>query len=359
MSGVQLLPGINQHKVKTNRLDMAYLLSGAGNIPIVLVHGNCSSSLFFQDFMLALAGTGRYQVYAPDMRGYGDSETLPVDATRAMRDYSDDLYSLVQALGLSTLHLLGWSLGGNIVMQYAIDHPETLRSLTLQAPSSPFGFGGTKGAEGTPVWPDFAGSGGGTANPDFVQRIAQGDRGSEQFSPRTVMNTFYFKPPFRAPADREEIYLTGLLSTKVNPGNYPGDMTSSNNWPGVAPGRQGVNNALAPKYMNQADFANIDPKVPLLWLRGANDQIVSDTSVFDFGFLGQLGAVPDWPGAEVYPPQPMVTQTRTVLSLYQANGGQYREVVLPDCGHSPHIEKLGTVYELVHSFLLSSDEKYE
>ena len=87
MSAAQLLPGINQHKVKTNRLDMAYLLSGAGNIPIVLVHGNCSSSLFFQDFMLALAGTGRYQVYAPDMRGYGDSETLPVDATRGMRDY--------------------------------------------------------------------------------------------------------------------------------------------------------------------------------------------------------------------------------------------------------------------------------
>ncbi|TMC15840.1 MAG: alpha/beta hydrolase [Chloroflexi bacterium] len=335
MSAAQLLPGINQHKVKTNRLDMAYLVTGAGNIPIVLVHGNCSSSLFFQ----ALAGTGRYQVYAPDMRGYGDSETLPVDATRGMRDYSDDLYSLVQALGLSSFHLLGWSLGGNIVMQYAIDHPETLRALTLEAPGSPFGFGGTKGAEETPVWPDFAGSGGGTVNPDFVQRIAQGDRGDEQNSPRTVMNTFYFKP--------------------VNPGNYPGDMTTSNNWPGVAPGRQGVNNALAPKFMNQADFANIDPKVPVLWLRGANDQIVSDTSFFDLGFLGQLGAVPDWPGAEVYPPQPMVTQTRTVLSLYQANGGQYREVVLPDCGHSPHIEKSREVYELVHSFLLSCDKRYE
>jgi pimeloyl-ACP methyl ester carboxylesterase len=268
-----------------------------------------------------------------------------------MRDYSDDLYSLVQALGLSSLHLLGWSLGGNMVIQYAIDHPETLRSLTLQAPSSPFGFGGTKGAEGTPVWPDFAGSGGGTVNPDFVQRIARGDRENEQNSPRTVMNTFYFKPPFRAPADREEIYLTGLLSTKATPGNYPGDMTPSNNWPGVAPGRQGVNNALAPKYMNQADFANINPKVPVLWLRGANDQIVSDTSVFDLGFLGQLGAVPDWPGAEVYPPQPMVTQTRTVLSLYQANGGQYREVVLPDCGHSPHIEKPGEMLKLFTEFI--------
>ena len=357
MSGVQLLPGINQHKVKTNRLDMAYLTAGTGDIPIVLVHGNCSSSLFFQDFMLALAATGRYQVYAPDMRGYGDSETLPVDATRALRDYSDDLYSLVQALGLSSLHLLGWSLGGNIVMQYAIDHTGTLRSLILQAPGSPFGFGGTKGAEGTPTWPDFAGSGGGTANPDFVQRIARGDRGEEPNSPRMVMNTFYFKPPFRAPADREELYLAGLLSTKANPGNYPGDMTPSNNWPGIAPGKQGVNNALSPEFMNQADFANIDPKLPVLWFRGADDQIVSDTSVFDFGFLGQIGAVPDWPGAEVYPPQPMVTQIRTVMSLYKANGGQYKEVILPGCGHSPHIEKPGEVFELVHSFLLSTDQR--
>src|SRR5205823_4704844 len=343
MSGVQLLPGINQRKVKTNRLEMAYLESGAGNIPIVLVHGNCSSSLFFQDFMLELAGTGRYKVYAPDMRGYGDSETLPVDATRGMRDYSDDLYSLVQALGLSSLHLLGWSLGGNIVMQYAIDHPETLRSLTLQAPSSPFGFGGTKGAEGTPAWPDFAGSGGGTANPDFVQRIAQGDRGSEQFSPRTVMNTFYFKPPFRAAPEREEIYFTSLLSTKVGPGNYPGDLTPSANWPNVAPGKQGQNNALSPKYMNQANFANIHPQPSVLWIHGADDQIVSDTSLFDFGFLGQSGFVPGWPGAEVYPPQPMKLQTRAVLNAYKANGGQYREALLADCGHSPHIEKLETV----------------
>src|SRR5438132_4390304 len=118
MSAAQLLPGINQHTVKTNRLDMAYLLSGAGNIPIVLVHGNCSSSLFFQDFMLALASTGRYSVYAPDMRGYGDSETLPVDAMRSVRDFSDDLNSFIQALNLTSFHLFGWSLGGNVAMQY-------------------------------------------------------------------------------------------------------------------------------------------------------------------------------------------------------------------------------------------------
>lgn len=351
MSTVRLLPGINQKKVKTARLEVAYLEAGTGSIPIVPVHGNCSSSHYFQDFMLALAATGHFIVYAPDMRGYGDSEVLPVDGTRAMRDFSDDLDAFVQALDLHNFHLLGWSLGGNIVMQYAIDYPGKVRSLTLESPGSPFGFGGTKDSVGTPTWQDYAGSGGGTANPDFTQRISQGDRGTEQFSPRTVINNFYYKPPFRTSPDREEIYLSSLLTTKITPGNYPGDMISSENWPTVGPGTLGVNNALSPKYMNQGNFANISVKPPLLWIHGADDQIVSDTSFFDFGFLGQIGAVPGWPGVEVYPPQPMKTQVRTVLERYKANGGEYQEVQLAECGHSPHIEKLGTVCELVDSFV--------
>ncbi len=347
----QLFPGITQHKVKTDRIETAYLEAGAGSTPIVLVQGNTSSSLFFQDFMLALAATNRYKIYAPDMRGFGDTQALPINATRGLRDFSDDLSSLVQALGLTSFHLFGWSMGGNVAMQYAIEHPGALRTLTLQSPGSPFGFGGTKGPEGTPIWPDFAGSGGGTANPDFVQRIKQGDRGNEQFSPRTVMNNFYFKPPFRAAPDREEIYLTSMLSCKVAEGIYPGDMTPSNNWPNVAPGTQGPNNALSPKYMNQANFAAISHKPPVLWVRGADDQIVSDTSLFDFGFLGQLGAVPGWPGADIYPPQPMIAQIRTVLQKYKANGGQYQEVTLPDCGHSPHIEKPAEVLSLFTTFV--------
>jgi len=352
LSTTLLLPGIIQHKVQTNRLEVAYLETGTGNTPIVLVHGNCSSSLFFQDFMLALAAPGRYKVFAPDMRGYGESEALPVDATRGMRDFSDDLDAFAQTLGLTSFHLLGWSLGGNVVMQYAIDYPGTIRSLILEAPGSPFGFGGTRDAEGTPTWPDFAGSGGGTANPQFVQCLAQGDRGNDQFSPRTTMNTFYFKPTFKPTPDREEMYLTSMLTMKVASGNYPGDMTTSQNWPNIAPGTQGVNNALSPRYMNQSNFANASYKPPVLWIHGADDQIVSDSSFFDFGFLGQLGAVPGWPGADAYPPQPMKTQVRTVLEQYKANGGQYQEAELSDCGHSPHIEKLGTVCELVLNHVL-------
>jgi pimeloyl-ACP methyl ester carboxylesterase len=351
MSTESILPGIHQDVVKTDRLSVAYLHAGNGEVPVVFIHGNCSSSLFFQDFMLDLAAAGRYKLYAPDMRGYGDTEILSVDATRGLKDFSDDLDAFAHALNIPKFHLFGWSLGGNVVIQYAIDHPGHLLSLTLQAPGSPFGFGGTKDANGTPTWPDFAGSGGGTANPDFAQRIANGDRGNEQTSPRTVMNSFYFKPPFRPAPDREEIYLTSLLSTKITPGNYPGDLTPSSNWPNVAPGVLGVNNALSPRYMYQANFAQINVKVPVLWIHGADDQIVSDTSLFDLGFLGQLGAIPGWPGADIYPPQPMKTQVRTVLEQYKTNGGSYKEVVLADCGHSPCIEKQDEVVKLFASFI--------
>ena len=353
MDTTPLLAGISQKRITTDRLEIAYLDAGTGNTPIVLLHGNTSSSLFFQDFMLALAATRRYIIYAPDMRGFGDTQALPINATRGLRDFSDDLSSLAQALGLTAFHLFGWSMGGNVAMQSAIDSPGTLSTLTLQAPGSPFGFGGTKGPEGTPIWPDFAGSGGGTANPEFVQRIGQGDRGSEQFSPRTVMNTFYFKPPFRVAPDREEIYVTSLLSCKVAEGIYPGDMTPSKNWPNVAPGTQGPNNALSPKYLNQAMFATITHHLPVLWICGVDDQIVSESSLFDFGFLGQLGAVPGWPGPEVYPAQPMISQIRAVFKNYQANGGYYREVILTDCGHSPHIEKQEEVLKLFTEFVES------
>lgn len=48
--------------------------------------------------------------------------------------------------------------------------------------------------------------------------------------------------------------------------------------------------------------------------------------------------MPGWPGADAYPPQPMVGQMRAVLDRYRAAGGRYEERVLADCGHSPHLE---------------------
>jgi pimeloyl-ACP methyl ester carboxylesterase len=332
-----LMDGLSARMVATARLNTHTLVRGPETgEPVVLVHGNVSAARFFEEVMLALPE--HYYVLAPDMRGYGRSERKPVDATRGVRDFSDDLKAFVDALGLERFHLLGWSLGGNVALQYAIDYPADVRTLTLLAPGSPYGFGGSSGLDGTPNNAEYAGSGGGTANPAFVQAIAAGDRSAEQpISPRNVMNAFYFRPPFRSP--REDVFVEEMLLTHVDPTHYPGDLTATTAWPGFGPGTTGVNNALSPKYLNQAAFATIDPRPPVLWVRGDADQIVSDQSLFDLGVLGQLGAVPDYPGPEVYPPQPMVGQVRALLDQYAANGGVYTEVVLEECGHSPHIER--------------------
>jgi pimeloyl-ACP methyl ester carboxylesterase len=74
-------------------------------------------------------------------------------------------------------------------------------------------------------------------------------------------------------------------------------------------------------------------------------------SFFCLGTLGQLGYVPGWPGAEVYPPQPMLKQTRKVLEQYQARGGAYNEVVIADTGHCPYIEKPEEFMQVLAGFI--------
>jgi pimeloyl-ACP methyl ester carboxylesterase len=355
MADFALLEGVTTEIVNTPRLGTHLLAGGSeGGAPVLFVHGNTSSSRFFEETLAALPPEAGYWGLAPDLRGFGGSEPKPLDATRGLGDFSDDLYALAVALGLRDrrVHLVGWSVGGMVAMRYTMDRPNIVASLTLVNPMSPYGFGGTRDAFGTPCWPDYAGSGGGTTNPEFVRRLREGDRSEEDSSsPRNVMNAFYFKPPFKAPKEREEVLLSSMLSTKVAEENYPGDTALSRNWPNVAPGKRGMNNAISPKYCDLSGFARIDPKPPVLWIRGADDALVSDASLLDFGYLGKLRAVPGWPGEEVYPPQPMVSQIRTVLEAYTQNGGSYWEEVVEGCGHCPQVEKPEEFRRALLSFL--------
>lgn len=344
------LGGIQQRQVQTARLKVHLREAGSGSVPVIFLHGNCSSGAYYEELMLALPPG--YRAIAPDLRGYGETEALPIDATRGCGDWSDDLGALVETLGLDRFHLVGWSMGGGVAMHYALTNAAKLRSLTLIAPVSPYGFGATKGVDGTPVTPDFAGSGGGTVNPEFVAALAAGDRGAASpNSPRNVINTFYLRPPFKGSPEQEDRWVDSLLTTRTGDPFYPGDLTPSANWPNVAPGTRGITNAISPKYHNVSAFAAITPQPPVLWVRGDADQIVSDTSFFDLAFLGQLGYVPGWPGAEACPPQPMVSQTRAVLDRYQAAGGHYAEVVIPEAGHSPHLERPEPFQKALLSFL--------
>ncbi|MFG1843580.1 alpha/beta fold hydrolase [Micromonospora sp. NPDC049175] len=333
-----------QRSVTANGITQAVRVAGPPDgIPVLLIHGNCSSALFWEPLVRRLPPTLR--VVAPDLRGYGDSATAPVDATRGLRDFADDVAALLDdptLFGATDTRpvVVGHSLGGGVAMALLVDHPHRVGALLLAAPVSPYGFGGTRDLTGTPTTPDFAGTGAGTANPDFVARLAAGDRSTDNpASPRAVLRATYVADPAALGAD-EDLLLDTVLSTATGDDNYPGTAAPSENWPGTAPGKRGVLNALAPTWFRLADeLVAVADKPPVTWVRGDADAIVSDTSLFDLAYLGSLGLVPGWPGAEACPPQPMVGQTRSVLERYAAAGGTYQEVVLPGCGHSPHLER--------------------
>lgn len=339
MPAIPNLPGITSQRVETPRLTMHVLTSGPDDgTPVLFVHGNASSSTFWEEVMLGLP-TG-FRAIAPDLRGYGSTDDVVIDATRGVHDWVDDLLALKKTLGITKYHVAGHSLGGSVLWGLVAADSADILSATFVAPGSPYGFGGTKDIDGTPTYPDFAGSGGGLVNPEMARRMSSGDRGTDdQSSPRNVMNALYWKPPFRA--EREEELLSSMLSEKMGPDRYPGDSNPSENWPGVAPGVKGPNNAISPKYVGDTieRFLAAETKPSILWIWGADDQIVSDTSLSEIGYLGKVGAVPGWPGDDVHPPQPMVSQTRAVLEKYAANGGSYREVRFEDTGHTPYIEK--------------------
>jgi pimeloyl-ACP methyl ester carboxylesterase len=171
-------PAVSSRLVTTPRLSAQVFerpadVAGAPDATVVFVHGNVSSSLFFLPLMSSLPAGVR--ALAVDLRGFGGSETLPVDATRGLRDFSDDVASVLDELGLGAVHLVGWSMGAGVVLQLLLDRPDVVASLTLESPVSPYGFGGTR-LDGSPLTPDAAGTGGGGANPDFVARLAAGDR---------------------------------------------------------------------------------------------------------------------------------------------------------------------------------------
>ena len=340
-----LLPGISAQRVPTSRLTVNVLSASrapASGEPVLFVHGNVSSSLFWQPTMLALSGSPGYRPLAVDLRGFGDTDPEPVDATRGLGDYADDLAAVMDALGLESAHLVGWSMGGGVLMQYLAERPAAHRALsvTLEAPVSPFGFGGTRGEDGTICDASGAGSGAGFVNADFVSRLAAGDRGSDApTSPRSVLLAHYVKPPFAPDPAELDIYVESMLSTRVGDDHYPGTSVTVPDWPGLAPGDRGVLNTMAPTHFRVTGLASVERKPPVLWIRGADDVIVSDTSLYDFAYLGALGAVPGWPGPQAWPPQPMVSQTRAVLNAYAAAGGQFQEVVLHDSGHGPHLDQ--------------------
>ncbi|MBI2908960.1 MAG: alpha/beta fold hydrolase [Chloroflexi bacterium] len=103
---------------------------------IVLHHGMGKNSRMWYGWVPVLAR--RYRVVRFDARGFGQSSAPPQGYRWSLSGFARDVRLLLDYLKLDRVHLVGETLGGSIAMQFAIEHPERLRSLTVCSP--PFHF---------------------------------------------------------------------------------------------------------------------------------------------------------------------------------------------------------------------------
>ncbi len=114
--------------IRANGLDIAYEVRGAGP-PLIALHG--ATSLGREDFAAQLPSLQKaFLVHLPDARGHGATRW---DAASGFRyDWLvDDLEAFVDALGLRTFHLLGFSMGAMTALQFGARSPERLRTLLV------------------------------------------------------------------------------------------------------------------------------------------------------------------------------------------------------------------------------------
>ncbi|MEX0723424.1 MAG: alpha/beta hydrolase [Gracilimonas sp.] len=352
MSSIDHLPGIHSSYVKTKRLKMHLLSAGERSNPAILfLHGNASTSTIWEELMLELSD--EYYCLAPDLRGYGQTDSSKIiDATRGAMDWVDDISALTEELHLDSFKLVGHSLGGWICWSLIPELYQKIDTVCLMAPGPPYGFGGIHGKTGEPNNPDYSGSGAGVVNDKFVQELNAQNRENDDslFSPRNVMNRLYWKEGFKA--EREEEILSAMLQIHLDEHQYPGDHTQSEYWPHVAPGKFGPVNALSPKYNKKVleKFISIPEKPPILWIHGNDDHIIADESYSDPGFQGKAGLRENWPGEETFPPQPMITQISYALVQYARSGGKVEKLFVDNSGHTPFLERPAITLKTLRTF---------
>jgi len=338
---------IEQTFVSANGLRHHLRMRRGGEKTILFIHGNGSDSIFWERLMAAVPN--EYTCIAPDLRGYGFTEAVPADATKSYGDFVNDLLGIIDHMQIKNYSVVNHSLGGGISWELLLSDSARIDKMVFVNPASPFGFGGTKNEAGHLTFPDGEGSGAGVVNPEFAELVKSGERGTENPSaPANVMNTFYWEPPF-VPSNFDDL-LDGLLRMQVGEDFYPGDHSPSSNFPFTKPGKRGQINCASPlsKIGILDKLKAIENKPKVLWVRGGKDKIVSDQSLFDTAVLGKMELIPNYPGEDIFPPQPMIAQTRYALDEMDVD---YLEIVLENSGHSPYIEEPEAFYTHLERFL--------
>ena len=117
--------GPASHVYFSQRLRLHYVDWGNQDAPpLLLVHGNRDHCRNWD--WVAQSLRDRYHIIAPDLRGHGDSQWV-YGSNYSMIDYVYDIAQLLEQKQFFPVTIIGHSLGGSVVLQYAGIYPERIR----------------------------------------------------------------------------------------------------------------------------------------------------------------------------------------------------------------------------------------
>jgi pimeloyl-ACP methyl ester carboxylesterase len=111
----------------SNGVRIRYQVSGQGP-PVVLIHGFGETLERWRSVVPALSP--HFQVITMDVRGHGRS-AKPRDAASYGTELAGDIARLLHHLGITKAHVVGYSMGALVALDFAIEHPERAASVVL------------------------------------------------------------------------------------------------------------------------------------------------------------------------------------------------------------------------------------
>src|SRR5215472_3542245 len=121
---------LTERQVNLGDVQLAIAEAGAGQRPLLIVHGFTGAKEDFTPWLDRLADLGWHAV-APDLRGHGASSKPPAESSYSFDLLADDVLALADALGWDTFVLLGHSMGGMIAQFIARRAAARLAGLIL------------------------------------------------------------------------------------------------------------------------------------------------------------------------------------------------------------------------------------
>src|SRR5688500_6306256 len=111
--------------LETNGARIHYEIDGSGE-PIVFIHAGVANLRMWDDQVAALRET--YRCIRYDTRGFGQTETEAVEFSNRA-----DVAAVLDRAGARSAHVVGLSRGAMIALDFALEQPERVRSLTVAA----------------------------------------------------------------------------------------------------------------------------------------------------------------------------------------------------------------------------------